>query len=220
MEKKKPTNAQLQKRLDRAVVHVDMTKNVRSIFFGDKGLRLTDADEVVLVQTAFHTHIFQKATSSGYSRPALYVARIIDIALSNKEYESVSKAEYGYSYSKLFEILKKQEDKTEYNICRYVDWWLFNIFQPLYQIDENAASQFMTYYNYMSNVAANTVILEEHKEGLTNKQFVEQRNKLVGEFLKNVTETTILEPMSDEQLAKENMEAMQEEEIEQKLKEN
>ena len=216
-QEKKLTAAQLERRLLNAVMHIDKTKNTREIYFSDKGLRLIDCDEHVLIQTGFHTHVFSKVTANGYSRPALYVSRLIDIALSDGEYISASKEDKTYSYKKLFEILKSREDRTQYNIAMYVDWYLYNVFQPLYQIDENAASQFLVYYNYMNNIACNSVFLEEHKDGLTNKQFIEHRDEIMKEFMKNLEESQIFEPMSDEQLVKQNMEAMQQQEAEQAM---
>ena len=38
---KRPTNGQLQKRLERAVLHLDRTKDTQSIYWSDKGCRLT-----------------------------------------------------------------------------------------------------------------------------------------------------------------------------------
>lgn len=213
-QEKKPTAAQLERRLINAVMHIDRTSNTREIYFSDKGLRLVDCEEHVLIQTGFHTHVFSKVTSSGYSRPALYVSRIIDIALSDGEYISASNKDKTYSYKKLFDVLKAKDDKTQYNIAMYVDWWLYNIFSPLYSIDENAASQFHVYFNYLSNIATQRVYLTEHKDGLTNKQFVKEHDELMDEFLKNIEESPIFEPMSDEQRVKQEMEAMQQQEAE------
>ena len=213
-QEKKPTAAQLERRLTNAVMHIDRTSKTREIYFSDKGLRLVDCEEHVLVQTGFHTHVFSKVTSSGYSRPALYVSRFIDIALGDVEYGEASKEDKNYSYKKLFDILKTREDRTQYNIAMYVDWYLYNIFQPLFQIDENAASQFLVYYNYMNNIACNSVFLGEHKDGLTNKQFIEHRDEIMKDFMKNLEESQIFEPMSDEQRVKQEMEAMQQQETE------
>ena len=207
----------MERRLKNALIHVDLTKNTRSIFFSDKGLRLTDTDEHVLIQTGFHTHVFSKFTNAGYSRPCLYIARLIDIALSNDEYVEESKKEFGYSYARLLEVLEAKEDKTEFNIATYVDWWLSIIFAPLYAIDENAASQFNVYYKYLSHIATQHIFLSEHKEGMTNKQFVEEHDKLMKQFLENMQENPIFVPLSDEERMKQEMEAMQEQEVEQQM---
>ena len=217
MDEKKQTAAQMERRLNNALIHVDLTKNTRSIYFSDKGLRLTDTDEHVLIQTGFHSHVFSKLTNAGYSRPCLYVARFIDIALSNEEYVEESKKEFGYSYERLFEVLKAKEDKTEFNIATYVDWWLSIIFAPLYAIDENAASQFNVYYKYLSHIATQHIFLSEHKDGMTNKQFIEEHDKLMKELVGNITEQQIFVPLSDEERMKQEMEAMQEQEVEQQM---
>lgn len=215
MEKKKPTNAQLQKRLEKAVVHIDRTKNTREIYFDDKGLRLIDCDDCVIVGTNFHQHVFYKVTANGYSRPCLYVSRFIDIALVNN---CVVKDENGIasrSYAALFKALGEKEDKNEYYIARYVDGYLFNIFCPLYQIDDNEASNFRVYFEYLHNIACNNIYLSEHKEGLSNKQYWEDYKKSIEEFMANVDETNIFDAVSDEDLMKMESDAMKEESIEQ-----
>lgn len=216
-KEKKLTAAQLERRLLNAVMHIDRTSKTQEIYFSDKGLRLIDCEEHVLVQTGFHTHVFSKVTSSGYSRPALYVSRLIDIAIENDPVVENSKGEKSYSLSRLIEILKEKEDKTEYNIVTYVSWWLEIVFAPLYAIDENAASQFNVYFKYLNHIATQHIFLSEHKDGLTNKQFVKEHDELMDEFLKNIEESQIFEPMSDEQLMKQNMEAMQQQEAEQAM---
>lgn len=213
-QEKKPTAAQLERRLINAVMHIDRTSNTREIYFSDKGLRLVDCEEHVLIQTGFHTHVFSKVTSSGYSRPALYVSRLIDIALGDVEYGEASKEDKNYSYKKLFDVLKAKDDKTQYNIAMYVNWWLEIVFAPLYAIDENAASQFNVYFKYLNHIATQHIFLSEHKDGLTNKQFVKEHDELMDEFLKNIEESPIFEPMSDEQRVKQEMEAMQQQEAE------
>ena len=48
-QSKKPTNAQLEKRLKCALLHIDKTKDTKSIYFDDKGLRLTINDDFALI---------------------------------------------------------------------------------------------------------------------------------------------------------------------------
>ena len=225
MEQKKPTAAQLQKRINQAIVYIDKTKNTRSVYFNDKGLRLIDCDDHVLVQTGFHTHVFNKVTSTGYSRPAMYISRMIDFALDNDCMLRDKKGnDLGYSYSKLFDTLKKKknegEENDEYNIAQYVDWYLTIIFAPLYAIDTNAASQFNVYMKYLNHIATQHIFLEEHKDGMTNKEFIEEYNKLMAQFLENITEAPIFEPLSDEQRMQAEIEALNEQEMEQQMENN
>ena len=194
MEQKKPTNAQLQRRIDKAVIHIDRTKNVRDVFFDDKGLRLVECEDVVIVSTNFHQHVFYKVTSGGYSKPCLYISRMIDFALDNDCIETDENGEKYRSFEKLIKVLEEKENRDEYYIARYVDWYLFNIFCPLYQIDENAASNFRVYFEYIHNLACNNVFLSEHKDGLTNKQYFEEYKKMMEEFIESITESQILVP--------------------------
>ena len=205
-QKKKLTRAQLESRLKKAVIHLDTTRSTISIYFSDKGLRLTvDDDEgYALIATGYHTHYFQNVTTEGISRPYLYTKRLIEIANEND-----CKTEDGYSYAKLMQVLKDKEDKSDYNIATYYDWYLFNVFAPIYSIGESDAQAFMVYMDYMHNIAKNAILFDEHKDGLTNKQFIAQWIEKIQEFTKGIDEREIFAPKTDEQLMQENIEAMQ-----------
>lgn len=212
MKEKKPTNAQLTKKIERAVLHIDRTKNTREVYFDDKGLRVTDCDDVVIVATNFHRHVYNKVTSSGYSRPALYLMRLLDIVEENLV-GITTKDEKGNvrrSFTKLLEVLKAKEDQSEYVIVTYVGWFLFNIFQPLYSIAEDSLSNFRVYFEYLHNIAITSILLDEHKDGMTNLEFVKEYNKKMKEFLKGLEETQIFEALSDEERMKREVEAMNE----------
>ena len=212
MEQKKPTNAQLQKRIANALIHIDKTKDTESIFFSDKGLRLTTNEDVAIIATGFHRHVFNNFTSSGISRPYLYTKRVIEIANENlKDIE----VDGGYSFQRLLEVLKAKEDKSEYNIVTYVSWWLEIIFAPLYSIDESEAGSFLVYEAYLHNIARQAVLLSEKKEDMTNKQFFENVIKNMQDFIEGVDERVIFHKMSDEEMAQANIEALTQNEQEQ-----
>lgn len=218
METKKLTAAQLQRRLNNALVLVEKTKDTKEVFFDDKGLRLTATDEYCLVQTGYHTHVFKKFNMSGYSKPCMYVERLIDIAIENDCYVKDEDGNLTRSYKKLIDTLKAKTEKDEYNIAMYTDWYLFNIFYPLYSISENAAQQFLVYHSYLHNLASQCILLDEHKNGLTNKEFIKKYNDMMKEFLDKMEVSNIFEPMSDEERMKREMEAVQEQEVEQAMK--
>ena len=141
-KKTKPTNAQLQRRIANAVVHIDKDKSYQSVYWSDKGFRLETTDEYCVISTGFHRHIFNNFTSSGVSRPYLYTKRVIEIANENiKDIE----VDGGYSFQRLLEVLKAKEDKSDYNIVTYVSWWFEIIFAPLYSINESEAGSFLVY---------------------------------------------------------------------------
>lgn len=220
MEKKKPTNAQLQSMIKNALVFVPKDKETKSVYFSDRGLRLTVTEDFCVVATNFHSHVFDRITSNGHSRPYLYVSQFVDMALnpSNDCKVKLNEGGYTYSFARLLECLKDKKEQTDFLIAKYVEWWLYNISSPLYGIDENSASQFIALFDYMHNIAKNSIVLEEHKEGLTNKQFAEKYVKLMEEFLKDVEEVLIFTPMSDEERMQKTAEALQEEELNENLK--
>ena len=87
MQEKKPTNAQMQRRLERAVLHLDRTKDTVSIYFSDKGLRLTadPTEGYCIIETGYHRHVFNSFTQGGLSRPYTYTTRVIEIAMELEE---------------------------------------------------------------------------------------------------------------------------------------
>lgn len=208
MEQKKPTKAQIERRLQNAVVLVEKTKDTKSIYLTDKGLRLTVTDDYAVVETLSHRHVFDRVSLSGLSRPYLYVDRFIDIVNSNN-----CKADNGYSFAKLLDVLKAKEDQSEYNIVVFTEWWMFNCFQPLFSIGETEAETFLVYESYLHNLARNQVILEQHNQDVTNKQFIDKVIKNVQEFTGNMTETVILHKKTDEEIIKENIDTLAEQEM-------
>ena len=217
MEKKntKLTNGQLLRRLKNAVVHIDKDKSYQSVYWSDKGLRLETTDEYCVISTGFHRHIFNAFNSAqGVSRPFLYTKRVIEIANENlKDIE----VDGGYSFQRLIEVLKAKEDKSEYNIVTYYEWFLHNLFNPQFGIAEDEVSSFLVYEDYIHNIAKNSVLLSEHKEDVTNKQFVDSVIANIREFTDGLEESVLLHKKTDDELMKENVEAVQEQEQEQAM---
>lgn len=213
-KKKQLTKAQLESRLKRAAIHLDTTKSTKSIYFSDKGLRLTvDDDEgYAVIETGYHRHVFNNFTSSGVCRPWLYTKRMIEIANEND-----CKVGDGYSYQRLMQVLKDKEDQSEYNVATYYDWWLMNIFAPLFSIGETEAECFLVYMDYMHNIARNSIFLDEHKDGLTNKQFIDKLIELIRDFTKGMEEREIFIAKSDDDIMRENIDAIQQDENEKVL---
>lgn len=214
-KQKKPTNAQLQKRIANALIHVDKTKDCQTIFFDDKGLRLTVTEDFAIIETGYHRHVFNNYTSDGISRPWLYTKRIIEIANEND-----CKVGDGYSYQRLMAVLKDKEDKSDYNIATYYDWWLFIIFNNLYAIAENEASSWLVFFKYVQALATNTILLEEHKEDLTNKAFIEKFKSLIDDFTKDIDERVVFHKLTDEEYVQGQIDAIAQFENEEIIKEN
>ena len=210
-QNKKPTNAQLQRRLDKAVLHIDRTKDTKEVYFSDKGLRLIVDGDYAIIETGYHRNVFNAWTTSGVSRPYLYTKRFVDTALANLE---EIKTENGYSYQRLFEVLNTKEDKTDYNLCTYTDWYFTLIFSNLYEIGETTAEQALLFESYCHTVARQQVILDEKNEEMTNKQFFKKVKAVESGFFDGIEETVIFEKMSDEELMKQNVKAVQLDEAE------
>ncbi len=212
MEEKKLTKGQLERRLKNALLHIDKTSDTKSIYFDDKGLRLTVTSDYAIIGTLFHRHVFNALTSSGISRPYLYTKNFIDIVLKNENDIIVKdeKCNVRRSYAKLFALLKEQENKSDYNICWFYDLWLTNIFSPLYGIGETESEAFLVYERYLRNVARNQVILSEKVNGMTNKQFIKETDDLVAKYIGDMKETEIFKPMTDDEKVKAEVEALSE----------
>ena len=212
---KKPTNAQLQRRIDNAYVFVPKDKHSKSVYFDDKGLRLTYTMDYAIVETGFHRHVFSSFTNSGLSRPYLYVKQFVDIATANDHVIQDEKRNKSNSYAKLMEVLKEKSDPKEYHICWFVDCWLFNIFAPLYSIDETEAGTIIVWEEYVHNVAKQSFLLDEHKEDVTNLQYVNAVIEREKSFREGIDERVMLKGLSDDERVKQEMEALRQTDAEQ-----
>lgn len=212
-QKKKPTNAQLTRRIQTAVLHIDRTKDTKEVRFIDKGLHLVVNEDYAIIETNFHRHVFDNITSSGVSRPYLYTQRFVEMALEND-----CAVEGGHSYAKLFDVLKNKEKKDEYNIAWYYDLFLNNIFAPLYSIGETVSESFLVYETYLHNIARTSVILSEKTEDMTNLQFFDKVIENMKSYVEGMAEHVVFEKKTDEERMKENIEALEANETEEFLK--
>jgi hypothetical protein len=212
MEQKKETRATIERKIKNAIVFVPKTKDTVSIFFSDKGVRLVADNDGCVIETNYHRHVYSNITAAGVSRPYLYTKRVIEIA--NENIDAI-KTESGYSYQRLLDVLKAKDDKSEYNIVTYYDWFLFNIFQPLYGIGETEIESFLVYEDYIHNIARNAILLSEKTEDMTNKQFIQKVFDNMKEFTDGLTESVLFPKKTDEEIMKEEIEAIQQTEQEQ-----
>lgn len=219
MSNKNTTKGELERRMRNAIVLVPKTKDTVSVFFDDKVLKLTATDDFAVIETGFHRHVFNQATPSGVSRPYLYTKRFIEIAIENDCAVYDAKGNPTRSYAKLMDVLKNKEDKTEYNLCWFVDLWLNNIFQPLYGIDETESAAFLIYDTYLHNIARSQIILSEKEKDITNIEFVNQEHELVNKFIDGMKEAVIFHKLTDKELQEREISALQENEQEKIIEE-
>jgi len=208
------TKGELERRIRNAIVLVPKTKDTISVFFDDKILRLTVTDDFAVIETGFHRHVFNQLTPNGVSRPYLYTKRFIEIALENDCIVKYANGKATRSYAKLMDKLKEKEDKTEYNLCWFVDLWFNNIFHPLYGIDETESAAFLIYDNYLHNIARNQIILSENEKDITNIDFIKQEHELVNGYIDGMKESVIFPKLTDEERKEQELKALQEQEQE------
>lgn len=202
MEQKKPTKAQLERRIDGAIAFVPKDKETKSVYFSDKGIRLTVTSDTAVIETGHHKHLFDNISAMGISRPYLYTQRIVEMANEND-----CTTPDGYSYAKLLDVLKAKEDKMEYNIATYFSWYLQVIFDGLYSIGESEIESFIVYLDYMFVIAKNSILLSEREQDVTNKGFIEKLLENIKNYTDNINEHVILPKKTDEQLLQENIDA-------------
>ena len=111
----------------------------------------------------------------------------------------------------------KEENKAEYNIATYFDWWCFNCFVPLYSIGESDAEAFLVYEDYLHNIARNAILLSEKVEDMTNKQFFEKVVENMKTYISEIDEVVVFKKKSDDEVMKESVEALQEQELNQTI---
>lgn len=213
----KPTRAELERRIKNAIVFVPKTKDTDEIYFADKGLRLIVTQDHTIIETGFHRHVFDNITSSGMSRAYIYVRRFIEIA---KENDCTYKDDNGmtfYSYQKLLNDLKVDKAKEQdYLVALYCDMWFYCIFNPLYAINNDQASSFLVYLNYVCDIAKDSLVLDEKTDGMTNKQFLDKFIERVNELTAGMSVEVIFEKKTDEELMQETVGALTDMEQEQR----
>ena len=73
------------------------------------------------------------------------------------------------------------------------------------------------YEMYLHNIARNAVLLSEKKEDMTNRQFFDAIIKNMQEFVECMEEQVVFHKKTDEEMMKENIEAIQQNEQEQAM---
>jgi hypothetical protein len=81
---------------------------------------------------------------------------------------------------------------------------LHNLFNPQFGIAEDGVSSFLVYEDYIHNIAKNSVLLSEHKDDVTNKQFIDDVIANIREFTDGLEESVLLHKKTDEEVMKEN----------------
>lgn len=215
---KKTTKSEMERRMRNAIVLVPKDKDYQAIYFDDKGLRMEVTADFAVITTGFHRHVFNSFTTQGVSRPWLYTRRFIEIALANDCVVKDEKGNVTRSYAKLFSVLEKKEDKSEFNVAWYIDLWLNNIFHPLFTIGETEAESFLVYETFLHNVARNKVIMDEKNNDVTNMDFINCVCDAELKMVEGIEPRVIFKKKTDEETMQEEVDALRENANEKTLK--
>lgn len=199
MQEKKVTKAQLEKKIANAVLFVEKTKETESVYFSDKGMRLIVNDEVAIIETGHHRHVFSMLAQTEVSKPYLYTKRVVELALENDCTVKNERGEQFYSFARLLEVLK-EKDESLYNIAYFFQMWVQCIFFPLYMIGESEVEAFTVYLDFVSIIARNSIMLEEKNDSLSSKQFVEKYVENIKAYTATLQDVEIFKKMSDEEI--------------------
>lgn len=215
MENKKATNGQLIKKIKNALVFVPKDRDYKTVFFEDKMVRLEVTKDYCVISTGYHQHVFNaiNPNQGGYARPFLYTQKVCDIVCEN----DCKTSDGVYTFEHLLDVLSKKDDKTEYNIVTYYGWWLFNIFQPLYQVGENEIETFLTYEDYLHKIARSAIVMGEKQEDMSNLQFVNAILEKEKSFIEGIEERTLFFKQTDEMTKAQTIKAIQETQDEETL---
>lgn len=211
-ETKKMTKGQLERRIINSLVFVEKTSDYQAVYFADRGLKLEVTHEYCVIGTVANKHVYHAISPSGQqSRPYVYTKSVIEIANANKDL--VVKGDSGLSFEKLMEELNKKEDKTGYNILWYYDIWITSLHDKTYSISEDEGLSFMALVDYVLSVSKNAFMLQERKEDLTNKQYIDFLIEKLKEI--QIDERVIMKKLTDEERVSQELEAIAEERKEQ-----
>lgn len=216
------TKEQLERRVKNALVFVPKDKSYSAVYLYDHGMKVEVTEDAAVISTNYHKHVFDRLTSAGISRPYIYSRKFVETVIKYKSYATDS--EGNFILSKLLDYLKScKEDadkRSDYDFCTYYTWWSYNIFSNLYSIGEKMVDSVIVYLTYLANVGRDSILLSEKPDGMTAAAFIDSFidtfKKLVSSFREGEDSGMVLfEPKTDEQVAKETIESLQEQEFEQ-----
>lgn len=221
METKKPTNAQLQRKINNAVVHIDRTKDTKEVYFDDRGMRITVTPDLAVLSTGVYTSVFYRVYSGGESNQYLCLSALVAKALEyDKEITVKTKDSVFRSYSLLHKVLDEKKESLSVWLD-VMDWWLYNYETSIAlapREDVNNATFFNIYEKYLHSLITNNVFLGEHKEQMTSKQYliaIADKMKEICDGMQD--EIVMFNAKTDDEMIEEEINAVKEQQIEQEM---
>ena len=221
MEQKKPTNAQLQKRISRAVVHIDRTKDTKEVFFDDRGIRIVISDERAIISQLSFMMTFDEIVSGGYSRNYMVLNRIVEMV---DEYDCVvvnEKEEKCVSFWKLYDSVKnstKEGHEADNGIItKFIIW--FGVMQSsMFMLSERTDFTFALGTQYAMNGIISGSISKFYEKDMTNKELLAEIAKEFDTYRDSVKEEFVVMKKETEEDRKQAIaNAIQEQEQEQAM---
>lgn len=177
MEQKKPTNAQLQKRIEKAVIHIDRTKDTKEVFFDDRGIRIVISDERAIISQLSFMMTFDEIVSGGYSRNYMVLNRITEMV---DEYDCVvvnEKGEKSVSFWKLYDSVKNSTKEGHESdngiITKFIIW--FGVMQSsMFMLSERTDYTFALGTQYAMNSIISGSISKFYERDMTNKELLSE----------------------------------------------
>ena len=222
-EEKKPTAAQLERRLKNAILFMDKTKDTKEVFFDDRGMRVVVNEDMAFISNSVYTSIFHRVYSHGETNHYLCLKMLVELAEKYKD-KIIIKDEKGNVY-RSYGLLNKvvNEEKDEARTWLFImDRWLYNYETNITlapREDFDNVTFFVTYEKFIHSVCCNKIIGGEHAEPMSNKDYIRAVANELLRVADEEQEQPMFIPLSDEEKAKREMEAIQEAATEKEINE-
>ena len=220
-QKKKLTNAQLQKRISRAIVHIDRTKDTKEVFFDDRGIRIVISDERAIISQLSFMMTFNEIVSGGYSRNYMVLNRIVEMV---DEYDCVvvnEKGEKSVSFWKLYDSVKNStkewHEADNGIITKFIIW--FGVMQSsMFMLSERTDFTFALGTQYAMNSIISGSISKFYEKDMTNKELLSEIAKEFDAYRNGVEEEfVVMKKESEEDRKQAIADAIQQNEQEQAM---
>jgi len=191
MEQKKPTNAQLQKRLQKAVFHIDRNKETKEVYFNDRGLRIVISDGRALVSQLSFTMVFEEIVAGGYSRVYVALSHLCDMVNNYDCIVTDKNGNVSYSWKKLVAEVEKSKGETrnvDYVILMKFHLW-FSLHQnSMFLLSEREDFTFALGAIFAMNTIISGVISKPYDKDMSNKELFDEIIAATKEYRDNLKE--------------------------------
>lgn len=207
---KKMTKEQLQRRLDKAVLHIDRTKSFKSCYFADRGIRISVEEDAALIGRSSYTMVFDRIVSGGFSRIYMILSSVVDMA--NKYDCDVMNADGDHytSFYKLRDTLSKTEEaKGEYNVFVIFSAWFDVLQSTLFLAPEKPDEMFALNSIYVLNTIVHGTVAKPYEKDMTCKELWNEIRKDFDDYVSGISDDyLVLKYKTKEEQEKEIAEAI------------